>query len=93
MDQIKNIKNVVVGNMKKINENIERELVITDILLRLTVLERLLISKGVMTQEEFSEATSDIAQKVAKTILQKANVPGDLDQIINSMKDKKNIGN
>lgn len=75
--------------MKKIDESIEKEIILTDILLRLTVLERLLISKGFISQEEFIATTEDMAKKIAKTLLQNANVSGDLDQVIDSFKNKK----
>lgn len=92
MDLIKNIKNVVVGNMKKEIE-LEKEIIVTEALMRLTILEKLLISKGIITQEEIASAMEEITHQVAKILLEKANVPGDLDQILDSIKSKKPIEN
>lgn len=82
-----NLKNVVVGNMnKKDLDALNKELVIADILLRITVLEKFLISKNIVTSEEYQEAISSLSDQVAKTILKNAQVPGDADQIINDLK-------
>lgn len=77
--------------MKKTDSLTEKDVIIlTDILLRLNVIEKTLIDKGVTTPEEFKATMNDISRKIAKTLLQNANVPGDLDSIVDSfVKDKK----
>jgi hypothetical protein len=72
---------------KKENNEFSNEMTLTDILLRLKALETLLISKGIFTQEDFSNEMSALAAQIAKTILQKANIPGDLDKIIKDLQD------
>ncbi len=74
---------------KKQAEELTNDVLIADALLRLTTLENLLIKKGIFTKEEFDTATAEIASKIAKSILQKANVPGDLDELIKGLQGNK----
>lgn len=80
---------------KKQAEELTNDVLITDALLRLRTLEMLLIAKGIFSQEEFNAVMNDIAAKIAKTILQKANIPGNLDELIDSLRggEKKEPGN
>lgn len=89
VDPIKNTRSVVVNNMKKINDSIENQIVITDALLRITAIEKILIDKGIVTSDELLEVSSELAQKIAKDILKKANVNGDIDAIVSELKYKK----
>lgn len=74
--QIVSIKNAVGDNMsddKKFeSKEITTDVLLADIMLRLTAIEKLLITKGVFTDQEFRQTMNDIAQKVTKTILDKA---------------------
>jgi uncharacterized protein with PhoU and TrkA domain len=74
---------------KKEQNELSNEMMMADALLRLRALENLLMAKGVFTQEEFSQEMSGIAAQIAKTILQKANIPGDLDELIKSLQEPK----
>ena len=47
-------------------------ILLTDIMLRLSAMEKLMIDKGIMTREEYSEATKVLAEKVNKIIKEKA---------------------
>jgi len=80
---------------KKHSEQITSEVLIADILLRLTTLERLLISKGILSDEEFKSKMNEIAAQIAKTIIQKSNIQGDLDKIVEDLQGNtnKNIKN
>lgn len=79
---------------KKQAEEFTNDILIADALLRLRTLESLLVSKGVFTIEEFNVAMNDISAKIAKTILQRANVPGNLDELISGLqKNKKDSDN
>lgn len=89
VDPTKNTKSVVVNNMKKTNDSIENQIIITDALLRITAIEKILIDKGIVTSDELLEVSSDLAQKIAKDILKKANVNGDIDAIVSELKYKK----
>lgn len=74
---------------KKQAEELTNDVLITDALLKLKTLEKLLIDKNIITAEEFNSTMNDIASKIAKTILQKANVPGNLDELIAGLQGKK----
>ena len=65
---------------------------LSDALIRLSTLEKLLIKKKIFTQEEFTETMSEIYEFIARSILQRANVTGEIDKIIEDLKnDKKKI--
>lgn len=74
---------------KKQAEELTNDVLIADALLRLKTMESILISKGVFTLEEYNAAMNDIASKIAKTILQKASVPGNLDELIQGLQGSK----
>ena len=71
---------------KKDAQNLTNDVLIADALIRLKSLETLLISKGIFTQLEFNSQMKDIAELLSLTILQKSNVPGDLNKIIKDLK-------
>lgn len=71
---------------KKESAELTHDMMITDALLRLTVLEKLLISKGIFSKEEFQQEMELIANQLAKSLLKKAGVSGELDEIIKSIK-------
>jgi hypothetical protein len=68
--------------MNKKSSSFDNDILIADILIRVKSIENLLIAKGIFTLDELLSETKAMADKVAKTILQNANVPGDLDEII-----------
>lgn len=80
---------------KKDADDLTNEMLIADALLRLKALENVLVAKGLITQEEFAEEMNTIAAQVAKSILQKAQVPGNIDEIIRNLQDanKKDSNN
>lgn len=69
MVQKLNIKNVVENNMKKEEEE---DLTIADILLSIKALEELLISKNVITLEEYNSMKEKIVENISKVILEKS---------------------
>lgn len=72
-------------NEKKIQE-LTNDVLIADAMIRLKSLETLLISKGIFTEEEFKIQMKDITELITLTILQKSNVSGDLNKIIENLK-------
>lgn len=74
---------------KKDVDDLNDSMLIADALFRIAALENILVNKGIITREEISSEMEIISHQIAKSILQKANVPGDLDEIINSL--KKNV--
>lgn len=81
---------------KKIDENdYSKDIMIADIMLRLTAIEKLLIEKGVFTKEEIFATTEEISKRVAKVVLEKARASKNIDEFIASLdnKDKKDFDN
>ena len=70
---------------KKEAELLSNELLVADALLRLKAVENLLIAKGVFTRDEFDAELEVITKQIAKSLLEKANVSGNLDELINSL--------
>ena len=71
------------------NNDMSNDIMIADILLRITTLEKLLVSKGILSQEEINTMMDDLSSKILKSILEKSNIPGDHDEILKNMKDDK----
>lgn len=73
------------------------DVLLADIMLRVTAMEKLLIEKKVFTQEELTKATEEIAQRVAKVVLEKAQAAKDLGTLVSSLethnKEKKDLKN
>lgn len=70
-------------------ENLTIHIQIADILVRVTALEKILIAKNVCTQDELTAEIKKLTTILAKSILEKSNVPGDLDQIISELQNTK----
>jgi TPP-dependent pyruvate/acetoin dehydrogenase alpha subunit len=70
---------------------ITTEVLLADVMLRITAIEKLLIEKGIFTQEELSTSTDEIAKRVAKVVLEKAQASKSVDEFINTLEnsDKK----
>jgi TPP-dependent pyruvate/acetoin dehydrogenase alpha subunit len=64
---------------------ITTEVLLADVMLRITAIEKLLIEKGIFTQEELSTSTDEIAKRVAKVVLEKAQASKSVDEFINTL--------
>jgi hypothetical protein len=73
----------------KIEEEFREEILLADALLRLSVIEKLLINKGILTKEEFLEETSKISSQITQILLEKINAPTDLNKIAEKIKSNK----
>jgi hypothetical protein len=73
------------------------DILIADIMLRITAIEKLLIDKGLFTQKELIDTTEEIAKRIAKVVLEKVSLSKNLDEFITSLetdaKDGKNYKN
>lgn len=63
------------------------DVLLADVMLRITAIEKLLIEKGVFTQEELSKSATEIAERVSKVVLEKAKASKDVDDFINKLED------
>ena len=70
-------------NTKK--PELSNDVLMADVMLRITAMEKLLIEKGVFTQEELSAATEEIAKRVAKVVLEKAQATKSIDEFVASL--------
>lgn len=71
---------------KKQAEELTDAMMVADALLRLRALENLLIAKGVFTKEEFQQEMENVTTILARDLLKKANVQGDIEEMIGSLK-------
>lgn len=53
----------------KNTDDLNNQLILTDALLRITVIEKLLISKGIITKEEFTKEISELSSKITSALL------------------------
>lgn len=79
---------------KKDAKEITNDMLFADIMLRLASMEKLLLDKKVFSQEELVKVTEEIATKVSKIILEKAQSSKNIEEFIldleNSSKNLKN---
>ncbi len=78
-------------------QELTNDVLMADVMLRVTAIEKLLIEKGVFTQEELTKTTEEIAQRVAKVVLEKAQASKSVDEFVASLeataKAKKDFDN
>lgn len=73
------------------------DIMMADIMLRVTAMEKLLVDKGLLTQAELAAANDEIAKKVAKVVLERAQASKNLEEFVaeleSSSKDNKDFKN
>ena len=67
---------------KDSKKELTTDVLIADVMLRVTAMEKLLIEKGVFTQSELNDATEEIAKRVAKVVLEKAQASKNLESFV-----------
>lgn len=74
---------------------VSNDILIADIMLRITAMEKLFLDKGLVTIEELQATTEEIARNVAKVVLEKAQTSKNIDEFISELKltDKKEFNN
>jgi len=82
---------------KKDKQELTNDIMMADVMLRITAIEKLLIEKGVFTQDELTASTEEIAKRVAKVVLEKAQASKNIEEFIAdleaSAKEKKDFKN
>ena len=82
---------------KKDALDLTNDVLMADVMLRITAMEKLLIEKNIFTQEELNKTTEEIAKRVAGVVLEKAKASKNLDEFIldleNTAKSKKDFKN
>lgn len=79
-------------------QELTNDVLMADVMLRVTAIEKLLIEKGVFTQEELSASTEEIAKRVAKIVLEKAQASKSVEEFVANLeaaagKTKKDLDN
>jgi hypothetical protein len=71
--------------MDKKEETISTDSLAADALVRIKTVENMLIAKGIFTREEYNAEMKEVVKTIAKNILIKANITGNLDEMVESM--------
>jgi len=58
------------------------DIMMADIMLRVTAMEKLLIDKGILNQAELAATNDEIAKKVAKVVLERAQASKNLEEFV-----------
>ena len=69
---------------KKTEDSLENYMMLAEILLRISSLEKICLSKGLFTKEEYAKVVEEISSEAAKNILQKALNSGEINKMIES---------
>ena len=77
------------AQMKNEENDLKNIALMSDILIKITAMERLLIAKGLITTNELAKEVNDISRVIARSMLKSAKVTGDLDKIIDNLVDGK----
>lgn len=73
---------------KKDLPEVNAEILLADILLRITVLEKLLFDKKILDQDEYAKELEAIAQKASKAILEKVEQTDAVKQFLEKLEKK-----
>jgi hypothetical protein len=77
----------VVGDKMSIKEeDLAIQLYIADLLIRISVLEKLVVDKGLITEEDLLKQAENITSKIAKHIIDKSSTPQEMDKLIEELK-------
>lgn len=70
-------------------ENIDIDILIADLMIRISTVEKLLISKNIISQEEYSSELESLAKSVSEMVLKTAEKSSNLEDFIKQMEDHK----
>ena len=79
------------------DDNNSFSLLLADLMLRVTVLEKLLIDKGMLSKEEVIALSNEIATKVTENITKQVNAGKTIDEVMSALEltdqEKKDLAN
>ena len=91
------IQEIPMTDKKDGKNELTSDIMMADIMLRVTAMEKCLIDKGILTQSELANANEEIANKVAKVILERAQASKNMEEFVadleNSSKENKEFKN
>jgi hypothetical protein len=68
--------------MIKKNDDFANDVLMADLMLRLTAMEKLLLDKGLFTKAEFMQVVDEIAQKASDAVMEKAKISKNTEDFI-----------
>lgn len=74
-----------MSDKKNIPDDLNMDVLIADLMLRVTTLERLLVSKGLLSESEMTKMSEEIAAKIAKTILEKVGASKEIEKLVEDL--------
>ena len=77
--------------MTKENDELKSIALISEALIKISALEKLLIDKKIITSQDLSVEINSISRLMARSILKSANVKGDLDKILDNLESGKEL--
>lgn len=75
----------IMSDKKNIPDDLNMDVLIADLMLRVTTLERLLVSKGLLSESEMTKMSEEIAAKIAKTILEKVGASKEIEKLVEDL--------
>ncbi len=73
---------------KNPKDELNEYIMMAEILLRLTSLEKLLIDNKIISKDELLKVMEELSSHAAKSILEKAKIPQDLDKLAINVRNK-----
>lgn len=73
-------------------QELTNDVLMADVMLRVAAIEKLLIEKGVFTQDDLNKTTEEIAQRVAKVVLEKAQASKSVEEFVAKLEETANKG-
>jgi hypothetical protein len=62
------------------------DMLLFDIMLRLSALEKMLLDNGVVTKEQYTEELNKLSEKVSKIVIDKAEGSSNLQEFVDKLK-------
>lgn len=75
--------------MSKKDDTLNNYIMMAEILLRITALEKILLDKQVFSKEELLNVIETVSADAAKNVLKNVSSNKDIDEVINSFKHKE----
>ena len=66
-------------------QDITTDMLMADVMLRITAMEKILIDKGIFTVEELQASTKEIAERVTKVVMEKAASSKNIEDFISKL--------
>lgn len=79
------IQENLMTDKKDGKNDLTSDIMMADIMLRVTAMEKLLIDKGILNQAELAATNDEIAKKVAKVVLERAQASKNLEEFVSDL--------